>query len=94
MLRVRPPAPATVSRIVNGLIVGVPLLLGLLAGIPVFLAILIIELLCYFIFTYDEWHKSKITPGNGWVVSLLALGLLLLAIYGLIVEVRYPLPLP
>jgi hypothetical protein len=31
-----------------------PLLLGLVAGIPVFLAILIIELLCYFVFTYDE----------------------------------------
>jgi hypothetical protein len=44
----RPLSPTTVSRIVTGLIVGVPLLLRLLAGIPVFLAILII------IFTYDE----------------------------------------
>jgi hypothetical protein len=40
------------------LIVDVPLLRGLLAGIPVFLAILIIELLCYFVFTYDERHET------------------------------------
>ena len=44
----RPLSPTTVSRIVTGLIVRVPLLLRLLAGLSVFLAILII------IFTYDE----------------------------------------